>query len=46
MPLHGRLARDGHLPETVTALVRSNWLRTLLWSLRAAVAAWMLRAVA
>jgi hypothetical protein len=30
----------------VAALVRSNWLRTLTWTLRAALAAWMLRVAA
>jgi hypothetical protein len=44
MPLHRRLAREGHGAAAVAALVRSNWLRTVLWSLRAALAAWMLRA--
>jgi hypothetical protein len=44
MPLHGRLARDGHAQETVAALVRSNWPRTVLWTARAALAAWMLAA--
>lgn len=44
MPLHARLARDGHEPDTVTRLVRSNWLRTLMWSGRAGLAAWMLHA--
>ena len=43
LPLHGRLARDGHDPATVAMLVRSNWLRTLLWTLRAVLAVWMLR---
>ena len=42
MPLHARLARDGHTPATVAALVRSNWLRTALWTARALLAAWML----
>ena len=42
MPLHARLARDGHTPATVAALVRSNWLRTVLWTARALLAAWML----
>jgi hypothetical protein len=44
MPLHGRLAHDGHAQETVAALVRSNWPRTVLWTARAALAAWMLAA--
>lgn len=43
MPLHGRLAATGHDPATVAGLVRSNWLRTLLWTFRAILAAWMLR---
>jgi hypothetical protein len=43
IPLHRRLASEGHAAETVAALVRSNWLRTALWSLRAALAVWMLR---
>jgi hypothetical protein len=46
MPLHARLAREGVSPAVVAALVRSNWLRTALWSARAAVAVWMLRAAA
>ncbi|MFN5756103.1 MAG: hypothetical protein ACK54F_13805 [Planctomycetia bacterium] len=44
MPLHARLAREGESPAVVAALVRSNWLRTALWSARAALAVWMLRA--
>lgn len=46
VPLHARLAREGHAADTVASLVRSNWLRTLLWSLRAALAVWMLVAAA
>lgn len=46
MPLHARLSRDGHSAATVAALVRSNWLRTALWSLRALLAVWMLVAAA
>jgi hypothetical protein len=42
MPLHGKLAADGHAAATVTALVRSNWPRTILWTARAVLAAWML----
>lgn len=44
MPLHTRLGRDGHAPDVVAALVRSNWVRTILWSVRAVLAVWMLRA--
>lgn len=46
MPLHARLAREGHVADVVAALVRSNRLRTVIWSLRAALAAWMLRVAA
>ena len=46
MPLHARLARAGHSPGVVSSLVRSNWLRTAVWSARAAVSVWMLRAAA
>ena len=42
MPLHGRLARDGHVPAVVATLVKSNWPRTVLWTARAVLAAWML----
>jgi len=44
MPLHGRLKHDGHAPATVAALVKTNWLRTILWSARALLAIWMLHA--
>jgi len=44
MPLHGRLAREGHAAATVAALVLSNWPRTILWTARAVLAAWMLAA--
>lgn len=42
MPLHAMLKRNGHAPATVSALVRSNWFRTILWSVRALLAIWML----
>jgi hypothetical protein len=42
MPLHTRLARDGHARATVAALVHGNWPRTVLWTARAVLAAWML----
>jgi len=41
MPLHDRLSRDGDA-ATVGTLVRGNWPRTLLWTARALLAAWML----
>jgi hypothetical protein len=43
VPLHGRLARDGHSAAVVDSLVRSNWIRTIAWTARAILAAWMLR---
>jgi hypothetical protein len=42
MPLHGSLARAWHTPTAVARLVRSNWPRTVLWTVRAVLAAWML----
>jgi len=39
-PLHSRLAREGAQPDLVRALVRSNWLRTSLWTLRSAGLVW------
>ena len=42
MPLHARLAHEGHAAGVVATLVRSNWPRTLLWTARAILAAWML----
>jgi hypothetical protein len=46
VPLHARLAREGHVPDAVAALVRSNWIRTSAWTARAILAAWMLRVAA
>ncbi len=43
VPLHARLAGDGHSPAAVAALVRGNWIRTVAWTARAVLAAWMLR---
>ena len=43
MPLHARLAREGHRSQLVAALVRGNWFRTLAWTARAVLAVWMLR---
>lgn len=46
VPLHARLRSAAATPQTVDvlvrSLVRSNWIRTVAWSLRAALAAWML----
>lgn len=46
MPLHRRLAREGHAADTIAALVRGNWLRTALWTTRAALSIWMLEVAA
>jgi len=37
VPLHGRLAR-GIDPAAQRRLVRTNWIRTILWSIRAGIA--------
>jgi len=31
-PLHARLDRDGFSAEIIQRLVRSNWIRTILWT--------------
>lgn len=41
VPLHGQLAQ-GFDDAAHSALVRSNWIRTVAWSARAALAAWVL----
>ena len=44
VPLHGRLAAEGHSSGIVSRLVRGNWIRTIAGTARAILAAWMLRA--
>lgn len=44
VPAHGRLARQPDA-DTVRWLVRSNWVRTLAWTVRAAIALALLRVV-
>jgi hypothetical protein len=39
-PGHGRLAREGPRPDLIRALVRGNWLRTILWSARSGGLVW------
>ncbi len=39
-PLHGRLSREGPRPDLLRALVRGNWLRTILWTARSAGLVW------
>lgn len=41
VPLHGRLAA-GFSAEACDALVSTNWIRTVAWSLRGCLVAWML----
>lgn len=44
VPCHGRLASLGFDDRVHRRLVRSNWIRTIAWSLRAALVAVMLAA--
>lgn len=39
VPLHGRLAR-GHDERAIERLVKTNWLRTVLWTLRGMLVVW------
>lgn len=41
MPLHAALERSPSR-EIMNRLVRSNWVRTMAWTARAVIAAWML----
>lgn len=45
VPRHDALMRDGYDLAVIESLVATNWVRTVAWTLRAAVAAWMLRAL-
>ncbi|GAB3827728.1 hypothetical protein [Hymenobacter jeollabukensis] len=42
VPLHNRLAADGWSYAAVYGLVRTNWLRTLAWTLRLGLLGWVL----
>jgi hypothetical protein len=42
VPLHRRLA-SGFDRQTIDRLVRGNWVRTIAWTLRSALALWLLR---
>lgn len=44
VPLHQKLLA-GHDPSTIAALVGGNWVRTVLWTMRAAAAIWMIALV-
>ncbi|MEN0003066.1 MAG: hypothetical protein AAF798_02940 [Bacteroidota bacterium] len=39
VPLHGKLS-EKHDDKAIQQLVRSNWIRTLLWSARAGLLLW------
>ncbi|MEM8904419.1 MAG: hypothetical protein AAGF02_12005 [Actinomycetota bacterium] len=41
VPAHDRLS-DGMEPDEISSIVRTNWIRTLGWTARGAVALWML----
>jgi hypothetical protein len=42
VPAHRQLL-SGYDPAVIDRLVRSNWLRTIAWTLRAGIALWLLR---
>lgn len=42
VPFHNRLAAGGHDYVALDGLVRTNWLRTLAWTARAAWLGWLL----
>ena len=41
VPSHNKLAR-GYEPRTQALLVSSNWIRTVIWSIRGVIVFWML----
>ena len=45
VPIHLRLTAK-HDPATIKHLLRTNWVRTIAWTVRAALAAWWLLPVA
>lgn len=42
VPFHNRLAAEGYHYITIDGLVRTNWLRTLLWTTRSGLLGWLL----
>ncbi|UOQ73621.1 hypothetical protein [Hymenobacter cellulosilyticus] len=42
VPFHNRLTRDGYNYITIDGLVRTNWLRTLAWTLRLGLLGYLL----
>ncbi|MFN7979297.1 MAG: hypothetical protein U0P30_14265 [Vicinamibacterales bacterium] len=45
VPRHDALMRGGYDVSVIAGLVATNWVRTVAWTLRAGLAAWMLRGV-
>ena len=43
VPRHDALLRGGYDLSVIERLVATNWVRTVAWTLRAGLAAWMLR---
>lgn len=43
VPRHDALLRGGHDLSAIERLVATNWVRTVAWTLRAGLVAWMLR---
>ena len=41
VPLHGKLVNGGD-PETIQRLVSTNWIRTVLWTLKGVFCLWLL----
>ena len=37
IPLHQKLSRENDAPETIRKLIKTNWWRTIAWSLRTLV---------
>ena len=35
--LHARLDREGFSAELISTLIRSNWIRTILWTMNALI---------
>jgi uncharacterized membrane protein len=42
VPFHNRLEAQGYNYIAIDGLTRTNWLRTLAWTVRAALLAWLL----
>jgi len=42
VPFHNRLGQHGYSYVAIDGLVRTNWLRTVLWTVRLALLGWLL----